>query len=469
MVEVFEDDRIVLTDSFTPSSASAFGDKGTISWDGNYIYISTSYNSWRRLQHLDFTSSFSLSTHDHDDTYLKLDQTTPETLTASPVLNWLTVGSFLYLDSNKYLTSSANSTYDETTAQLKLKLSDGSYSTFQPSLCELYSLENGTNKFHFNNETQGAVTIGQDVDGNFCIANGWEISSPKLQVNKTTGKITILNGLLLSTLTSTRIPYATTNGELIDSSNLTFDGTNITLAGIYKSKAGDSTTGQFVWTTDPVNVSLNAISIIPGTTGRRIVLGSASISPYSLYMGYVTNGFESATQYGLPFAKIFAAGAGQQGSYQGYYGLQIKPNMGSGWTGAYAVVGAVDTYGLVIAGQKTTAITLCSKAAASQTADIFRCEDSSANSLFAIDSSGNLNLADAKNIIIGTTTGTKIGTATTQKIGFWNTTPIVQPTTAIAAATFTANTSAINDDTATFDGYTIGQVVKALRNVGILA
>jgi len=76
---------------------------------------------------------------------------------------------------------------------------------------------------------------------------------------------------------------------------------------------------------------------------------------------------------------------------------------------------------------------------------------------------------DAINVAFGTTTGTKLGTATSQKIGFWNATPIVQPTTAVAAATFVANTSGIVNDTATWDGYTIGQVVKALRNAGILA
>ena len=36
--------------------------------------------------------------------------------------------------------------------------------------------------------------------------------------------------------------------------------------------------------------------------------------------------------------------------------------------------------------------------------------------------------ADATNIALNTTTGTKIGTATTQKLGFYNATPIVQPT-----------------------------------------
>jgi hypothetical protein len=38
-----------------------------------------------------------------------------------------------------------------------------------------------------------------------------------------------------------------------------------------------------------------------------------------------------------------------------------------------------------------------------------------------------LHLADAGNITVGTTTGTKIGTATTQKLGFYNATPVVQP------------------------------------------
>ena len=39
----------------------------------------------------------------------------------------------------------------------------------------------------------------------------------------------------------------------------------------------------------------------------------------------------------------------------------------------------------------------------------------------------HLTMADAQNIIVNATTGTKIGTATTQKIGFYNVTPVVQP------------------------------------------
>jgi hypothetical protein len=78
--------------------------------------------------------------------------------------------------------------------------------------------------------------------------------------------------------------------------------------------------------------------------------------------------------------------------------------------------------------------------------------------------------SNGANFSFGTTTGTKIGTTTSQKLGFWNATPIVQPTTAIAESAFVENAggTAVNDDS-TFDGYTLRQVVKALRDAGLLA
>ena len=51
---------------------------------------------------------------------------------------------------------------------------------------------------------------------------------------------------------------------------------------------------------------------------------------------------------------------------------------------------------------------------------------------------GNLVITDARDVILGTTTGTKIGTDTTQKLGFYNATPVVQPT-AVADATDAAS------------------------------
>lgn len=45
-----------------------------------------------------------------------------------------------------------------------------------------------------------------------------------------------------------------------------------------------------------------------------------------------------------------------------------------------------------------------------------------------------LDIGDAKNIAVGTTTGTKIGTTTSQKLGFFNATPVVQQTGDIITA-----------------------------------
>lgn len=84
------------------------------------------------------------------------------------------------------------------------------------------------------------------------------------------------------------------------------------------------------------------------------------------------------------------------------------------------------------------------------------------------DSSG-LTLAEGSDLLTGTTTGSKIFKLSTHKGAFWGATPVVQPTTGISASTFVANTSLTANDSATWDGYTVGQVVKALRTAGLLA
>ena len=53
-------------------------------------------------------------------------------------------------------------------------------------------------------------------------------------------------------------------------------------------------------------------------------------------------------------------------------------------------------------------------------------------------------------------------------LGVFGTTPISQPTIAIAAAIIAGGGGTALTDTDTFDGYTVSQVVKALRNIGIL-
>jgi hypothetical protein len=56
----------------------------------------------------------------------------------------------------------------------------------------------------------------------------------------------------------------------------------------------------------------------------------------------------------------------------------------------------------------------------------FSAADNSLATRISISTSG-LTISDAHNIILNSTTGTKIGTATSQKLAFYNSTPIVQP------------------------------------------
>ncbi len=88
---------------------------------------------------------------------------------------------------------------------------------------------------------------------------------------------------------------------------------------------------------------------------------------------------------------------------------------------------------------------------------------------------GHMTITNAKNIVLDTSTGTKIGTATTQKLSFFNATPVVQPVASTDASTGAAggtNTVYLNT---TFTGnggsgaYTIGGIATALKALGLLA
>lgn len=87
----------------------------------------------------------------------------------------------------------------------------------------------------------------------------------------------------------------------------------------------------------------------------------------------------------------------------------------------------------------------------------------------------SLTMADAANIIVNATTGTKIGTATTQKLAFYNSTPVAQPATTGTVTGFTAGSGTAAKDDSTYTGntgataYTVGDIVKALKDLGLLA
>ena len=64
---------------------------------------------------------------------------------------------------------------------------------------------------------------------------------------------------------------------------------------------------------------------------------------------------------------------------------------------------------------------------------------------------------------------TRLGNANADLLGFYTTSGVAQATTSGAAATFVVVSGTAVNTGSTFDGYTVGQVVRSLRNTGLLA
>jgi hypothetical protein len=103
----------------------------------------------------------------------------------------------------------------------------------------------------------------------------------------------------------------------------------------------------------------------------------------------------------------------------------------------------------------STAVTLAAETAGTGADDIPLNLTAAGTGTVKVNS--NLEITDAKDIVLATGTGTKIGTATTQKLGFYNATPVVQPA-AVADATDAATViTQLND------------LLAKLRTLGIIA
>ena len=95
----------------------------------------------------------------------------------------------------------------------------------------------------------------------------------------------------------------------------------------------------------------------------------------------------------------------------------------------------------------------------------------------ALTLSSDLTLGSGDNIVLSTTNGTKIGTATNQLLGFYNQTPVAQPsTTGVTTNGFTGGGGGNTVHAqSTFTGgigtnaYTIGDIVAHLKSLGLIA
>lgn len=324
---------------------------------------------------------------------------------------------------------------------------------------------------------QGHIALGKsgivDSQSLNTTLSGSTITSPLIiEEEFTDGSKTIAAGMLNSIVVN---PTANSASNYIG-----FDGLVQVKSGNSKNITGSVIGGA----AGAYHSGSGAVTIAYGILGLTENLSSGTIADnYTMRALNLHTGAGTVTRnYGLSIDLIFAAGTIATnygvlittplnlggGTLTTNYGLKIDAQT-VGTTAIGAAIGESTTSTLWIGNTTTpTATTGGIVFGSGKDFGIYR-SGSAAGTITGDLTVNNLTMTDAKNIVLNTSTGTKIGTATSQKLGIWNATPIVQPTTGIAASTFVANTSGIANDTATWDGYTIGQVVKALRNMGILA
>lgn len=180
--------------------------------------------------------------------------------------------------------------------------------------------------------------------------------------------------------------------------------------------AVSGTYGSLTFTIEgtPDGSNWSSVYAIDGVTGL-LVAGGTSISPSdNLEKTWVVPSAANFTGIRVNVSAISSGTA--RFDFYGSTVVQQSYNVQSATTGAFTNITASGTLAVTgastLSGAVSTGALTASSVAATGTVAL----------------TDNMTITDAKNIVLDTTTGTKIGTATTQKLGFFNATPVVQPT-----------------------------------------
>ena len=251
--------------------------------------------------------------------------------------------------------------------------------------------------------------------------------------------------------------------------------------------------------------SLNALTdatqtFAVGTSGTNFAISSASgVHTFNLpdasatARGVVTTGAQTFAGAKTFNGQIVAAGGSQGATGISLNSITFGPyGSGAGWTfvSGSAAQMRLTTSGIVIQSGKVLAFgnaftdtgttqlwEHASHAIAqrngtnSQTFQVYNTytSDTSHERLSITWATNVCTIETEKGSAGGTLRGLRIGGSSSALVGLWGATPIVQPTTAVAASTRVGGGGTALTDTDTFDGYTLAQIVKALRNIGALA
>ena len=158
-----------------------------------------------------------------------------------------------------------------------------------PAKSKLYTVINasgGTQSIVFRATGQTGVTI---VKGESALLafNGTDF----IKVSNTAGSgtftnVTVTGNLTVNSLTNTRVPYASTSGLLVDSANMTFNGTRLTVADLADS-------------------GLTATRVVYSTTGGALVdSANLTFDGTNLGLGGTTNSYGSQTTFTLSGSNV---------------------------------------------------------------------------------------------------------------------------------------------------------------------
>lgn len=216
----------------------------------------------------------------------------------------LTSGRVPFITTNGQLTDCAQLFWDGTK---ELKIGDGTsayntrlvFNTAAGNLSFIQANRNAVSRWQLrigNNVSETGSNAGTDFDLLAFDDTGVQIDTP-LSIPRVSGGVISFGSrpIKTSSLTSTRIPYSTTGGQLTDTASLVWDNANTELKVLRKFRAGDSSnTGVF--TADG-----------PATTTRLFQFATAGVNRWQLQ----TNGAsESGSNAGSNFVLVAYDDAG---------------------------------------------------------------------------------------------------------------------------------------------------------------
>lgn len=197
-------------------------------------------------------------------------------------------------------------------------------------------------------------------------------------------------GAAIASGTNDRLFYQS-GGNLAQSASLRFDGTTLNV--------GNDTTG------------VSAGVLVKSGASYPLLLRNAGGS----FLGYLNSAGDMEIAGNLTV---------DGGNLYGISDLRANYLQNTGANKTY-IQTSVSGEGFAFLQRNATDIPITISAHASQSVNLFEARGLSSKTSY-FDKDANLGIADARNLIFGTSTGTKIGTGSTQKIGFFGATPVTQ-------------------------------------------